>query len=182
MQIFGLILLAVFAFVATSQRMEETPSSFIFDSKDLDQFRNPLYKIQLQDKLTGICEMAKQNKTNTDFNSKTPCSKITQNAHIIMSSMIELSFLAELREEYSPSRSLFEKEDKQISLTGCETGCTDSAMFACMSNCYDGIVVCEEQPLTPACLDALTKCGTVGLTSCCYCAAYYGCLTCDSCK
>jgi len=43
----SLVLLVTFSFAARADTADEASTSYIFGSKDLDQFRSPLYKMAL---------------------------------------------------------------------------------------------------------------------------------------
>ena len=134
----------------------------------------------------GVCEMAKANGTDPEFLAlkEVPCSELIQNAQIIMSGMIEISFLKELQDKPSPSRSLFEKPaDKQVSAgPECVNGCTSSALWDCGYYCGSALTTCYWYPYSTSCLSKLYNCGKVAITSCCYCAAYYGYISCNYCS
>jgi len=129
--------------------------------------------------------MAKANGTDPEFLAlkEVPCSELIQNAQIIMSGMIEISFLKELEDKSSPSRNLFEKPaDKQVSAgPDCVQGCTSSAYYNCAYYCATAISTCYAFPYSSTCFYKLYNCGRVAMTSCCYCAAYYGYISCNSC-
>ncbi len=132
----------------------------------------------------AICEMTKANGTDPEFLAlkDIPCSELIQNTHILMSGLIEGSFLKELRDGSTPPpRNLFEKsEDMQVAVTGCEEGCTTSGISNCVWKCGSAVSVCYAAFWSWACANAVYKCAKVA-NSCCYCAAYLGWIGCDQC-
>jgi len=130
----------------------------------------------------------KTNGTLPEFENikSIPCSEIIENSKIILSSMIKISFLDELKGKSVPTtRSLAENSDSESPLTagpGCESGCTTSAVWNCGYNCGGALYYCYTAPWSNQCFKNLKACTYGGAwRDCCYCGAYVKAIDCYYC-